>query len=155
MRPEIAALAAALEREGYVADATVATALHLAQQMRRPLLVEGDAGVGKTELAKVLASALDVFMTYLLLLRDDFTESNPIALFFLTHWGIKGMVAFKFFMVAVVAAIAQYIAMTKLTVARRILNFGTLVVAGVVIYSFALYVQQADVIAALTDLNAI
>src|SRR5262249_32918495 len=59
VRPEIAALAAAMERQGYVADATIATALYLAQEMRRPLLVEGDAGVGKTEIAKVLARILD------------------------------------------------------------------------------------------------
>ncbi len=58
MRPEIAALAAAMERQGYVADPTIATALYLAQEMRRPLLIEGDAGVGKTEIAKVLARLL-------------------------------------------------------------------------------------------------
>ena len=58
MRPEIAALQAALEREGYVADATLSTALFLSTEMRRPLLVEGDAGVGKTEIAKVLARLL-------------------------------------------------------------------------------------------------
>ena len=115
----------------------------------RPLPLERECGLF------VLASALDVLMTYLLLLRDDFTESNPIALFFLINWGIAGMVAFKFAMVAVVAAIAQYIAMTKLSLARRVLNFGTLVVAGVVIYSFSLYVRQADLLAALTDLNTI
>ncbi len=58
MRPEIAALQASLEREGYVADATLATALFLSTEMRRPLLVEGEAGVGKTEIAKVLARLL-------------------------------------------------------------------------------------------------
>jgi MoxR-like ATPase len=41
--------------QGYVADETIATALHLAQELQKPLLVEGDAGVGKTEIAKVLA----------------------------------------------------------------------------------------------------
>jgi MoxR-like ATPase len=55
LRPEIAELAAAMERQGYVADPAIATALFLAQEMRRPLLIEGDAGVGKTEVAKVLA----------------------------------------------------------------------------------------------------
>jgi MoxR-like ATPase len=58
VRPEIGDLIAALEREGYVADPAIATALHLAQRMEKPLLVEGDAGVGKTELAKVLARLL-------------------------------------------------------------------------------------------------
>src|SRR5690349_3903395 len=41
--------------EGYIADEAVATALFLAAELDKPLLVEGDAGVGKTEIAKVLA----------------------------------------------------------------------------------------------------
>jgi MoxR-like ATPase len=56
--PEVRDLVAALEREGYVADPAIATAVYLAQRMRKPLLVEGDAGVGKTELAKVVARLL-------------------------------------------------------------------------------------------------
>ena len=48
----------ASKREGYVADPAIATAVFLARAMRKPLLVEGDAGVGKTELAKVLARLL-------------------------------------------------------------------------------------------------
>jgi MoxR-like ATPase len=58
VNPEIRALHDALEREGYVADPAIATALHLAVGMRKPLLIEGDAGVGKTEVAKVLARVL-------------------------------------------------------------------------------------------------
>jgi len=56
--PEIQELLAALEAEGYVADPATATAVFLSREMRKPLLVEGDAGVGKTELAKVLARLL-------------------------------------------------------------------------------------------------
>jgi MoxR-like ATPase len=56
--PEIAAVRDALERHGYVADAAIATAVFLATDLRRPLLVEGDAGVGKTEIAKVVARML-------------------------------------------------------------------------------------------------
>ena len=44
-----------LDREAYVADPSIATALHLAGELRKPLLVEGHAGVGKTEIAKVVA----------------------------------------------------------------------------------------------------
>jgi len=55
LRAEIASLAEAMERLGYIADPAIATALFLAREMRRPLLIEGDAGVGKTEIAKVLA----------------------------------------------------------------------------------------------------
>jgi MoxR-like ATPase len=42
----------------YVADASLATAVFLALKLGRPLLLEGEAGVGKTEIAKVLASTL-------------------------------------------------------------------------------------------------
>ncbi len=47
-----------LEREEYVADPAIATSLYLAQQLEKPLLIEGHAGVGKTEIAKVLARLL-------------------------------------------------------------------------------------------------
>ncbi len=57
---DVAALLAALEERAYLADRGLATALHLARVLGRPLLLEGDAGVGKTELAKVLADVLDV-----------------------------------------------------------------------------------------------
>ena len=43
----------------YIADRSLATAVFLALELDRPLLLEGEAGVGKTELAKVLASSLD------------------------------------------------------------------------------------------------
>ncbi|HEU5150725.1 MAG TPA: MoxR family ATPase [Iamia sp.] len=45
----------ALAEHGYLADAGLATVVFLALHMRRPLLLEGDAGVGKTEVAKALA----------------------------------------------------------------------------------------------------
>ena len=47
-----------LSGSGYVADRALATVLFLALRLRRPLFLEGEAGVGKTEIAKVLASAL-------------------------------------------------------------------------------------------------
>ncbi len=46
---------AALADHGYLADEGLATAVFLAMELRRPLLLEGEAGVGKTEVAKVLA----------------------------------------------------------------------------------------------------
>jgi MoxR-like ATPase len=49
----------AMERHGYIAEPEIATAVFLAKEMKKPLLVEGDAGVGKTEVAKVLARVLD------------------------------------------------------------------------------------------------
>src|SRR5207344_3256652 len=43
---------------GYICDRSLATTVFLALAMERPLLLEGEAGVGKTELAKVLAASL-------------------------------------------------------------------------------------------------
>jgi MoxR-like ATPase len=53
--PETLAL---LNAGGYVADQSLATALHLALALKRPLFLEGEAGVGKTEIAKVLSKTL-------------------------------------------------------------------------------------------------
>jgi MoxR-like ATPase len=53
---EITALQRELERVGYVAEPALAAALLLMLKLERPLLVEGDAGVGKTEIAKSLAA---------------------------------------------------------------------------------------------------
>ncbi|MGK9199099.1 MULTISPECIES: AAA family ATPase [Sinorhizobium] len=50
---------AMLEAQDYLAGTALATVLFLALRMKRPLFLEGEAGVGKTEIAKVLARALD------------------------------------------------------------------------------------------------
>jgi MoxR-like ATPase len=57
--PDVAALLAALDATGYLADEALATALFLATRMGQPILLEGEPGVGKTEAAKALAEALD------------------------------------------------------------------------------------------------
>ena len=54
----IDATLALLAKADYVADRSLATVLYLALRMGRPLFLEGEAGVGKTEIAKVLAAAL-------------------------------------------------------------------------------------------------
>ena len=48
-----------MEREQYVTDRPIATSAYLAMELKKPILIEGQAGVGKTEIAKVLSSALD------------------------------------------------------------------------------------------------
>jgi MoxR-like ATPase len=52
------ATAALLQGQGYVADRELATTVHLALRMGRPLFLEGEPGTGKTEIAKVLAAGL-------------------------------------------------------------------------------------------------
>lgn len=54
--PDRTGLASRLAAVGYVADGGLATALALMDMLRRPLLLEGEAGVGKTEVAKALAA---------------------------------------------------------------------------------------------------
>ena len=55
---DVDATLALLERQNYVADRRLATAVFLALKLARPLFLEGEAGVGKTEIAKVLAGGL-------------------------------------------------------------------------------------------------
>lgn len=55
MKKEIASLRSRLENTGYIADDSLITTLLLMDQLGRPLLIEGEAGVGKTEVAKTLA----------------------------------------------------------------------------------------------------
>jgi MoxR-like ATPase len=57
--PDVGALTAALETTGYLAGNQLAAALFLAVRMGQPILLEGEPGVGKTEAAKALASAID------------------------------------------------------------------------------------------------
>ncbi|MGI9553039.1 MAG: AAA family ATPase, partial [Aurantibacter sp.] len=48
-----------LQDQGYIDDGGIAMSIFLAMKLEKPLLVEGPAGVGKTEIAKVMAKALD------------------------------------------------------------------------------------------------
>jgi MoxR-like ATPase len=59
LRDEVGQIQRLLEQQIYIADAAIATALFLSMTLGKPLLVEGPAGVGKTEIAKALANALN------------------------------------------------------------------------------------------------
>ena len=112
---------------------------------RRPLPLERETA------AFILVNAFDVFMTYFLLrfIQGDgirAVESNPIADLFFDGLTMKGMVFFKFTLVAVVTVITQIIARERVEVARKVLNFGTLIVVGVVIYSFLLLLKNSNVL---------
>jgi len=68
----------------------------------------------------ILVNALDIFLTYS---------------FFIKHWGIPGMITYKMGIVALVCVIAQIVALSSLRKASRLLNFGTVFMTCVVIYS--------------------
>jgi MoxR-like ATPase len=59
VREEVRNIQELLQRQAYVSDAAVATSLYLAMALGKPLLIEGPAGVGKTEIAKSLSLSLD------------------------------------------------------------------------------------------------
>jgi len=100
---------------------------------RKPLPLEHETSLF------IFVSALDLFATYALLRSGGFCESNAVAAFALAHGGVRGLIAFKFTLVALVTVIAQVIAHRKLETARWILNGGTLLVGAVVGYSLAMF----------------
>ncbi len=59
MFQNIDAVQSALESQNYIAERGLVTAIYLALRLNKPLFLEGEAGVGKTEIAKVLAKILD------------------------------------------------------------------------------------------------
>src|SRR5215831_13946908 len=58
MRAEIKKIQEMMEAADYVTDAAIATSVHLGMSLKKPLLIEGHAGVGKTEVAKVMSRML-------------------------------------------------------------------------------------------------
>lgn len=59
MFENIEAVQSALESQHYIAERGLVTAIYLAMRLNKPLFLEGEAGVGKTEIAKVLSKMLD------------------------------------------------------------------------------------------------
>ena len=104
----------------------------------------GTAALQQETLLFVVVSSMDLFMTYILLSRSNgqFIEANPVARFFISGWGPKGLVYFKFAMVAFVCVLAQIIARAKPRAARWLLRGATCLVAIVVIYSLTLLLHH-------------
>ena len=87
----------------------------------------------------ILVNVLDTLLTILLVAwLDGFNEGNPVAGFFLNHWGLRGLIYYKLAMVAFVCVIAQLIATQSTKTARRLLYGLTAIVGIVVLYSAVL-----------------
>jgi len=59
MMPSIRDIEARMQEYGYVSDQSIATSIFLLMELKKPILIEGHAGVGKTEIAKILAKILN------------------------------------------------------------------------------------------------
>lgn len=90
----------------------------------------------------ILVSALDLIFTIILLNRGGFRESNPIALYVLSIWGIKGMIVFKMLLVSMILIVTQIVVRQRPTTARMILYLGTFVVSLVLIHSSRLLLSS-------------
>jgi len=93
----------------------------------------------------ILVSVLDIVMTFLALrfsaqgqTTGTIVESNPVAHWVLSHWGIPGMAIFKLVLTTVVVTIAEVVGRVRPQVARALLWGGTIVVSSVVIYTIRL-----------------
>jgi hypothetical protein len=86
----------------------------------------------------VVVSGLDFVATQALLQHDGvvrFGEANPVARYFLYSWGPRGMLWFKAALTVLVCVISQVVAVRRPQAARRLLEFGTLAVTLVLLYS--------------------
>jgi uncharacterized protein DUF5658 len=87
----------------------------------------------------ILLNLCDVVATFLLLRRSDsdlrFVESNPIARWFFEGWGFEGLIWFKVGMMATVVVISQVVAVKHSGTAKRLLDFGCIVLVCVFLYS--------------------
>lgn len=114
---------------------------------RKPSLLFGEFFFEAETMLYVLLSIADLLIThYLLQQRGDgfeFVEANPLAREIIHHWGPRGMVYFKFGMVAFVVLITQIIARYRPFTARLVLFFAIMMMLYVVVYSVRLYAAHA------------
>ena len=110
------------------------------QELAVPLPAQVLSQLKRDVLLFLLVSWLDVLMTYWLLTHQTgiFIESNPAADLVRSQWGFAGMVAYKFLLVGIVVMNSFIIVRYRPEIARRLIQFATLVVNAVVIYSLFL-----------------
>lgn len=114
----------------------------MVQRWLDELLVRPFPHLGLTALFVVL-NGIDVVITYMGMASGHLTEVNPIADYFIDHWGLKGMLWFKFGMVALVLLLVKIIARKHPHLSRSVLIFGNLVVGAVAVYGFMLSMKAA------------
>ena len=91
----------------------------------------------------LLAATLDFLFTAWVLPREGFHEANPLARTILALAGMRGLLVFKFGLVAGICLLAQVIAVHRPGAARAVLNLATLITVLVLFYSVALLVSSA------------
>ena len=111
----------------------------------RRLLLAGRLPLESETALFILVNALDAVVTISLLYLGGHGEANPVARFFLDHWGPKGIVFYKLAMVAFVCVIAQLIALRSLRTARVLLYGLSALVGAVVAYGLLLLSRAAGV----------
>jgi hypothetical protein len=89
----------------------------------------------------ILINVLDIVCTNALL-RSHAIEANPLANYFLKHWGFPGMIAFKLGLVAGVCLVTQLIAVQNLKRAKQVLTVGCGIVGLVVAYSAIMLIRK-------------
>lgn len=92
--------------------------------------------------AFVILNGVDVVITYMGMAAGHLTEVNPIADFFIDHWGLTGMLWFKFGIVAFVMVMVKIIARRHEHLSRGVLIVGNLIVGAVVVYGLMLSMKN-------------
>ncbi|WP_220490459.1 DUF5658 family protein [Tautonia rosea] len=91
----------------------------------------------------IILSVLDVFLTWALLSRGpQFIESNPLAAWVFRQYNIKGLVAYKFLLIAAVVVIAEGVEYAKEGRGKLVLRIGIIAAAAVVLYSVMLNLRH-------------
>jgi hypothetical protein len=92
----------------------------------------------------ILVNLLDFVVTYRMIGYGNaagvrFAESNPVAGYFLDHWGISGLLKFKLGVVIFVCVVAQVVYRHRPDLARALLILGTAAVGAIVLYSVRMF----------------